>query len=248
MILKDLILTHTAKEVCSVYFDMYYAEESDATKLKRGHHNFCEFYNKLKDIEPILSDSIILVCYEYFDGHRILGTQLFDTEEVEQEFDVNSPLKDIKATEIETMSNEEIQKIVQDSNLPQHYSYELLRWEQTLGFEVSKSNIRSVGTLQALSAILYELSFFGYDEETKKEEYRKLNEALKESEQFKKLPIEEQRRQTMTVEEVFGNFGIEDIRTEDEKEAFHRQICVDNLRTIIERYNVLAVYYREQET
>lgn len=248
MIVKDLILAHSAEEMYSIYLDMYYAEETDADKRERGRHNFCKFYNRLKNIEPVSSYGIILAYQSYSDGHRILEAPLFYKEEIEADFDINSPLKDIKDSEIETISNEDIQKIVQNSNLPQHYSYEFLHWEQTLGFEVSESNIRSVSPLQALSAILYELSFFGYDEETKKKECRRLDEALKESEQFKKLPSEEQHKQTMTIEEVFGNFGIEDIRTEDEKEAFHRQICVDNLRTIIERYNVLVAYYRKQET
>lgn len=248
MTVKDLILAHTAEDMYSIYLGMYYAEGYDARKRERGRHNFCEFYSKLKDIELVSSDGIILVCQSYSDGHRVLEAPLFYKEEIETDFDINSPLKDINIAEVESISNENIQKIVQNSSLPQCYSYELLLWEETLGFEVSETNIQSVGSLQALSAILYELSFFGYDEESKKEECKKLDEALKEVEQIANLPPEEQHKHTKTLEEVFGNFGIEDIRTEDEKEAFHRQICVDNLRTIIERYNVLVAYYREQET
>ena len=109
------------------------------------------------------------------------------------------------------------------------YAYEYTPWSEILGFRVLRSNARDVGFAKLAAAVLYEMTFFGFNEENVKAERKKLDAAIAEADLSKGISI--------SAEELFARFGWRDERTEEEKEkerlaAIREQM--ENLRTIWE--------------
>lgn len=57
------------------------------------------------------------------------------------------------------------------------YAYEYTPWSEILGFRVLCSNARDVGIANLAAAVLYEMTFFGFNEENVKAEREKLDAA-----------------------------------------------------------------------
>lgn len=85
------------------------------------------------------------------------------------------------------------------------------------------------------------MTFFGFAEETVEQERQKLYESLREAEEIRKLPEEEQRKYYIPAEEVFAEFGLPE-RTEEEKREQHRRICREVLTNNLRKYRALKKY------
>ena len=110
----------------------------------------------------------------------------------------------------------------------EHYAYELCPMQEILGFDISSACKYYLNDdYQFAAAILYEMTFFGYDVDAQQEEVtekkEELNKIIEE--------IEESTAELLSIDDVFKDFNYEDPRNSYER-AF------DN-----ERYRIEGEFY-----
>ena len=92
------------------------------------------------------------------------------------------------------------------------------------------------------AAVLYEMTFFGFDEKTVDAERQKLYDSFREAEELDKLPPEERAKHFFSAEEVFAELGIPEPSEEKQQET-HRQMCREVLLTRLRSYGLLELYW-----
>ena len=104
------------------------------------------------------------------------------------------------------------------------YAYEFCDVGEILNFEVSKACIYAFGEFNYASAILYELTFFGYSldivEKTVSDKVSELNSAIEE--------IESGNVNLISGESVFKNFDFKDSKLNFEKAFDEKNNLLDN--------------------
>jgi hypothetical protein len=86
------------------------------------------------------------------------------------------------------------------------------------------------------------MTFFGYTEAEVDRERKKLDEAIAEEEAIRQLPPEEQAKHFHSADEVFAQLGIQDDRTEEEKEQARRALYQESLENRLRIYELLTKY------
>ena len=78
------------------------------------------------------------------------------------------------------------------------------------------------------------MTFFGFTEEKVKVERRKLHETMRESDEIRTLPEEEQKKHFISAEELFAKLGRPE-RTKDEEQSeqrwLRREVLTNKIRT-----------------
>lgn len=125
------------------------------------------FIYKLQNLEVQKAEhEYVLVAYEgYFDN--TMTEPLFSLIR----FDELMKIEKID-------SDEEFNKI-------ESYAYEFSPQTEIVGYKISDNEYTQKNIYELLSDVLFEASFFGYEEDDKKEELAKLEEAVKEVEEYK---------------------------------------------------------------
>lgn len=117
-----------------------------------------------------------------------------------------------------------------DNFVPQGYGYEFTPWEKVLAAEIVPGAFSVLNDLDEtdcknlfLYDLLWEMSFNGYTRECQEERMAELDKSIKEMEEIKKLPEEEQKKYYCDADDFFKKLyeeaGLEyHERTEEEKE------------------------------
>ena len=126
--------------------------------------------------------------------------------------------------------------------VPQSYAYEFSEWEKILGCDVWLGNLSEQGRYEFAAAILYELTFNGFTRESQDERREELDESIRETEELMKLPKEEQEKHLVSIDDLMEELGIEDTRTQEEKDTdmlmMYRRVLWNNMA----RYKTLKAY------
>jgi hypothetical protein len=198
-----------------------------------------EFIQRLKAIQPVDTEHLILGYYHVDEGDEHLETLLYRKADVEL-FDPNSELAHID--DVSDLSDDEIERLSQLRPIPDSYAYELSPWYEILGYEVCEDNVQEIGPAKLAAAVIYEMTFFGYTEADVDRERKKLDEAIAEEEAIRQLPPEEQAKHFYSIDEVFAELGIPDERTDEEKELACRAIYRESLKNQLRIHRLLAKY------
>ena len=138
-------------------------------------------------------------------------------------------------------TDEELERLAHLRVFPESYAFEFSPWNEILGYEIDAHNAYDVGAVELCAAVIWEMTFFGFDEELVEAERQKLHEAAREAEEISKLPEEEQRKYYVPMEEVFAEFDIP-AQTEEEKQEAHRNLCREVLTNNLRTYQALKRY------
>ena len=161
---------------------------------------------------------------------------LYSKEELTVGFRSESELARLE--DIEGLTDAELARLSHIRNLPESYAFEFTPWNEILGYEIDACNAHDVGTAELCAAIIWEMTFFGFDEERVDFERRKLDESLRESEEIRKLPDEEQKKYYILAEEVFAKLGFPK-QTEEEDWESYRKLCREVLTNHLRTYQAL---------
>ncbi len=136
------------------FIDAYlsYCDEPKSTKRKRGISNLLETLDLLK-VMP--DDSQIIFC------EPIVGDNHLDSAVIKKEELLN--------TEVE------------NGEVPEGYAYEYNYMIDILGYSVSLACIYAFGVIKVACSILYEMTFFGNDIDTQRENVKQETEHLHKS-------------------------------------------------------------------
>ena len=169
MNVKDLILSQPAADIAAALIDRLDIEPG---KRNEGIRRITALIDILRGMEPEATDYILLgVCHMY-DDKEFLDANLYYKSELPAEL---APLPDILEMKgIDELTVDETEQTARAIRLPQCYAFELSPWREVLGYEVNIANAREVGIAALCATVLYEMTFFGFDEKTVDAERQKL--------------------------------------------------------------------------
>ena len=191
MNIKDLIFSIPTAALA----DAYVAKQKvSPEKHDQAVEGVIAFIQSLEDKDPKDTNHLILgiqiVDDDEDDGRReFLDTFVFKKDDLVAQFDWDSSLS--RVTTLENLTDEQIEELAQTRILPDSYAYDLSPWAEILGYEVDTDNAFEVGPVPLATAVLWEMTFFGFDEahiDAEREELRRRAEELNE---ILKLPKEE---------------------------------------------------------
>ena len=172
--------------------------------------------------------------------------------------DVLTAMTEYYPEEKNNLSDEELEqefkKRVNATTLPSGYAYEFNEWEDILGYEVDEDNVNAIGKEKFAGIVLYEMSFNGFDRESQDERREDLENRMKEFEEIKTLPKEEQEKRYVPIEKVFNDLaeklGDDNLRwkepTEEERKEMRRILNRDWMWNSVEKAKVFDAYKKRK--
>lgn len=239
MNVKELILSQPAADIAAALIDRLDVEPA---KRDKGIRRITALIDTLRGMELEATDYMLLGVYHMYEDKEFLNANLYCKSELHAKL---APLPDILAVkDVDELTADETEQTARAIQLPQGYAFELSPWCEVLGYEVNIANAREVGVAAFCAAVLYEMTFFGFDEEAVDAERQKLYDSFREAEELDKLPPEERAKHFFSAEEVFAGLGIPEPSEEERQEA-HRQMCREMLINSLRTYRMLEKYVKK---
>lgn len=240
MTVKDLILCQPATDIAAALLDRLDVEPA---KRNKGIRRITALIDSLRGMESEATDYRLLGVYHMYEDKEFLDANLYCKSELPAEL---APLPGIiTAKGIDELTVDETEQTARAIQLPQRYAFELSPWCEVLGYEIDIANAREVGVAAFCAAVLYEMTFFGFDEKVVDAKRQKLYDSLHEAEELDKLPPEERAKHFFSAEEVFAELGIPE-SSEEERQETHRQMCREMLINSLRTYRMLEKYMKKQ--
>lgn len=193
----------------------------------------------LKTIQPVETDCLLLGIICVNKDKEFLEPRLYRKQDLREYTAAPSELDNLE--NIQNLDEEKLQRLASARLLPDSYGFNLSPWAEILGYEVDERNAQDVGGAALCAAVIWEMTFFGLDEQAVEAERKKLDEALRQAEEMQKLPEAEQDKNYLTAEEVFANWGFPP-QTEEEQQASHQQLCEEILTNCLRTRKALKKY------
>ena len=205
MILKEMLNTVTFKDIWLEilgYYKEKELEESYVEKIALIEESYKEAWESLMKLEPAEKPGHYFICAEYFDC-------LEETEkgEIKTQFDVS----------MYNMSDDTI------------YSIMLTPWEEILGLQVANYCLNRYGAAKLAAELLFDITFFGYNNDEVNEQQVKVKEELAEAvenlSEEHGIPFDEFMKQ---LEEETGVEIKNEPMSEEEKEKFNKYLKLNH--------------------
>lgn len=239
MNVKDLILYQPAEELAMAFADRL---GIDPERREKAAQRMLRLILTLHGMEPCKTGHLLLGIYHFDADGEFLDPCLYDKKEIITEFDPASAFSQLKdPSQIDALDDDTAERLAHIRFRPESYGFELSPWNEILGFEVDADNVQAVGAAALCLEILYEMTFFGFEEEQVEAERQRVYEAVRESEEIRKLPEEEQEKHFIPAERIFTEFNVPE-RTEKEQQADHRRLCREVLSNNMRTYQALRAY------
>ncbi len=239
MNVKDLIMCQSTEDITRAFFNRLGVE---GERREAAIQRITEFIMALRDIEPCETGHLLLGIYHFDDDGEFLDPCLYSKKELLAEFAPESELSQMKSlAEIDPLDDEDLDRLAHCKARPESYSFMLSPWNEILGYEVEPRNVEEVGSAVLCAEILYEMTFFGFEEETVEAERQKLHDSIREFEEIRRLPEEEQKKHFIPAEELFAKLGLPE-RTENEEQSEQRRLCREVLANQIRTHQALQRY------
>lgn len=167
MLVKDLVLAHTAEEVYPIYFNTYGILRLPDISDEERQIDFFAMYEKLKTIEPVISENTVLAYPITCVDLKLNETAYFKANAASWQFRRDILLDTLTPEGINEFSTEFLPTLISKAavSLPDEYDITYLSWSQTLGFNIPDSNLRAIGELQILARLMLDMSHLGFTEE-----------------------------------------------------------------------------------
>lgn len=236
MNVKSLIMSQPAADIADTLVDRLGIEPA---RRDRAIERIMALIDGLRDLTPEASDDLLLGIHYVDEEREYLQANLYRKDDLPAAL---VPLPDLLMEKsIAELTDDEVERAASAIKLPQSYGFELSPWREVLGYEVDASNVREVGAAAFCAAVLYEMTFFGFDEKVIDTERQKLDDAIRESEELDRLPPEERAKHFFSAEEVFAELGLPKL-SEKELQETHRKMYREMLTNSLRTYRVLARY------
>ena len=239
-------------------------------KYDRFKVYFGAFIDQLIDKEYIVSDNDIVInadCFSLDMENHYVDSSVYYIDEIKRYFVDVDFFDELDSRSIEALSDSETETLfkkysefldkrkkndTQEETIdiyewPQSYAYEFTQWNEILGYLIPNHVIGSDEECSYAASIIYEMTFFGFDESEQIKEREKLDESIKEAKEIEKLQKEEQEKYFIPADKVFEELGYVDERTEEEKERDKMINRKSIVLSALLAYRVLRQVYNELE-
>lgn len=228
---------------------------------------FYDFLDTLLAKTPIKTDDDIVICEPVYDSDCGLyySSTVISAKDLKEDFRVLDFFEELNGIDADSISDETALALLEkqdrlfekgreylsdkpSGSFPGHiesYAYEYEPWDKIVGYIVPPHIIGSPMQYIFTASVLYEMTFFGYDEKELDKERKELEESIEEIEQFKSLPPEQQKEQLESFEDLEREFGFTDNRTDEEKEHDLFVMRKDGIKTSLEWYREMKRVYAD---
>ena len=213
------------------YYDQL--SEDDRTVLYTAYSNFLDTLSKIR---PVFSNYIIIGVASHNDNNFI-EAEMYKKSDVIAYLPTSTPSSMRNRIEqAKTIDLENISELFVD-RFPECYSFTFDEWADTLGYEVFlvEDNVDTCSELA--EDILWNMSFNGMTAESQAQRREELKKMVVDFETSDKPQIYDGYDM---IEELRKRYGIEDIRSEEEREAERRDMYVTLLRDCLVRSGTLV--------
>ena len=242
MNIKELIFSISAFDLAEAYAAKY--DDLSPEKKDRVVAQVAAFIGTLKDRKPKDTGHLILgisfIDDDEDEGRReFLDACLFKKDDLVAQFDWDSPLA--KVTTLDGLTDDQVEELAHTRLLPDSYAYEYSPWDEILGYEVDPYNLLMMGPIPIAANVLWEMTFFGFEESQVDAEREELHRRADELDEIPKLPKEEQEKHFIPAEKVFAELGIPE-RTEEEKQAAYQRMSWEVAENGLRKYHAMRAY------
>lgn len=132
-------------------------------------NDYRNVFGKLQYLKPEANDMLIVLT-EYLD-------------DFEENSDVENTYVDVSGRKL----------VIEENSITNSYAIEFVKWEKWLGMELAPETLENFNELEIIAHCLFEMTFFGYEEEEIQEQFESINDkiedyrAFSEKEKKKKL-------------------------------------------------------------
>ncbi len=239
---KELIRKCERRNLCEEYIKQLDLPKDDHEKSIAFVSDFIE---KLLTIEPVLSDNDVIINSNYIDSFSDnieTSTSVYYISEIKKYFkpvDFFDELEGLTLDELTDDVDRLAEKFIALMNKRSEYtiekgsdsfpgwvrgfSYTMTDWNKVLGWLIPDFALETKEIVRYASQIIYELTFFGYEEQDMLEEKEKLNKSIREVKEIEKLSEEEKKKHYKSANELFDELGIIDERSDEEKQYDERK-------------------------
>lgn len=243
MNVKEFIMSLPAADIAEAYADM---QEVPPEKRHQAVTRVISFIDEtVKGIEPVDTGHLILGIRYMDDDGDYMDAALFRKIDLSTQFDPNSPLASVD--NMESLDDEKIEELSHCHVLPESYAFEFSPWAEILGYEVDVASTLPDGPVPLAVAILWEMTFFGFDESNVDAERDELNRRAEELDEILKLPEEEQKKRLIPAEKVLAELGIPE-KSEEEKEESHRKMAREIAENGLRKYRAIKSYLEREKS
>lgn len=235
MIVKDLLFLCSIEEIIEAVLE----KEDANAKCDKVYDAYTSLITELKERTPNESNSIVLGINYTNLGEPMSDAALYDIDEIKNKFKLNDKLEGI--SDIGSLNDAEIASFIQTCHLPDSYAYEYEIWNNILGYHVDENNAKKFGKAKLLANILFEMTFFGFEEKAIDKEREILRQRTEEIDEILQLPKEEQEKHFVSWDDVKKELGIEEKNPEEElrnSSEMNREILYNCLQS----YKALKEY------
>ena len=209
---------------------------------KRARESYRAVIDELKG-RPVIPDDeghLILGQTISIDGRDRPDVSLFFKADIERDFEPVPELDSIE--DIDALSDDDVERLLFDRSLPTAWAIDFTSWNVILGYSVDEGNIRDVGAPNLLAALLYEMTFHGFDEADMEAERDELERRADEIDKIMDLPPDEQKKHFKSADDVMAELGIVDNRTEEERDADLKVMYREDLHNKLQIYHAIRKY------
>ena len=254
---RQMLFEEFAKRFCDKPEDI----KDDAAQ------RFYDFLDTLLAKTPIAAGDDIVICEPIYDSRAGLyySSTVISAADLKEYFRVLDFFEELDGIDADSISDETALSLLEkqdklfekggeflgdkpSGSFPGHiesYAYEYEPWNTILGYIVPPHIIGSPMQYIFTASVLYEMTFFGYDEKELDKERKELEESIEEIEQFKSLPPEQQKEQLESIEDFEREFGLNDNRTDEEKEHDLFVMKKNGIKTSLEWYREMKKVYAD---
>lgn len=172
--------------IAEIWLDKFHAKPDDRERTMK---RILKFIGDLNRIKPVGSGHLILGIFRVDEDRDFLDPCLYCKEELETGRRADSELAGLE--NIGELAEEEIERLACIRDFSATYAFEVSPWDEILGYEIDVRNACDVGATELCAAVIWDMTFFGFDEGRVGAERQKLHEAAREAEEISKLPEEE---------------------------------------------------------
>lgn len=264
MIVKDLILAHTPKEVYPVYNETYGDLNIPDIGNKNRRTCFFDMYKRLREVEPVISENIVLGSKSTSGDRKYINTSFYGDGLLEREFKPKKIIDALTPKNVAELSTELIFRLALETEFccPSAHNPTSLSWSNFLGYTVSEENLRAVGELQILARLMFDLSVLGFTEEDIEARRSEIMQEIADEMEFESDEDSECDDAAMADIIDFNRFiGSEEDDDDDGNDSddddeddfdyyndieLHRPQHIESLFNSLAKYNAIKAYCSEQ--
>ena len=138
-------------------------------------NDYRNVFEKLQYLKPEANDMLIVLT-EYL-------------ENFEENSDVENTYVDVSGRKL----------VIEENSFSNSYAIEFVKWEKWLGMELAPETLENFNELEIIAHCLFEMIFFGYEEEEIQEQFESINDKIEDYKAFSEI---EKKEKTISIDEI----------------------------------------------